>query len=140
MKEEDILNKKEKTVVLLAASIASGCQPCTKYHIERGLETGFTEDEIRKVVVLAISVRDKATRYMESFAHNKEAETRTEIQEDLDRNDILVGIAASYSINFQIDYSIYLSIGKKRGMSDRELSEIIIMSRAVSDKARSLLI
>ncbi len=140
MKEEDILNKKEKTVVLIAASIASGCQPCTKYHIERGLETGFTEDEIRKVVVLGISVRDKATRYMESFALNKEAETRTEIQEDLDRSDLLVGIAASYSINFQIDYSIYLSIGKKRGMSDRELSEIIIMSRAVSDKARSLLI
>jgi hypothetical protein len=77
---------------------------------------------------------------MESFALNKEAETGTEIQEDLDRNDILVGIAASYSINFQIDYSIYLGIGKKRGMSNRELSEIIIISRAVSDKARSLLI
>ena len=79
MKEEDILNKKEKTVILLAASIASGCQPCTKYHIERSLESGFTEEEIRKIVVLAISVRDKATRYMEFFAHNKEAETGTGI-------------------------------------------------------------
>jgi AhpD family alkylhydroperoxidase len=140
MKEDDILNKKEKTIVLLAASIASGCQPCTKYHIERGLEYGFTEEEIGKIVVLAISVRDKATRNMESFAHNKEAESGTGIEEDLDRNDILVGIAASYSINFQTGYSTYLSIGKKRGMSNRELSEIIIISRAVTDKARSLLI
>ena len=140
MKEEGILNKKEKTVVLLASSIASGCLPCTKYHIERSLESGFTEDEIRKIVVLAISVRDKATRYMESFALNKEAESGTAIQKNLDRNDILAGIAASYSINFQTDYSIYLSIGKKRGMSDSELSEIIIMSRAVSDKAKSFLI
>jgi AhpD family alkylhydroperoxidase len=142
MKEKEILDQREKHIVFIGASIGSGCRPCTKYHVTKSLEDGFTDDEIHKILSLAISVRDMATRNMKSFAMNKfpEAESGLEIQESLNRNDILVGLAASYCINFHPGFSKYKSFAQKNGINDEELSEILKISGAVSDKARSLLI
>ena len=45
MEMEDILNKKERQIVYLGASIASGCLPCTKFHLRRSSEAGLTDVE-----------------------------------------------------------------------------------------------
>jgi hypothetical protein len=82
-----------------------------------------------------------ATRNMQSFALNKfpETESGPEIQENLNRNDILVALASCYCINFHPGFSKYRSFAQKAGINDEELSEILKISGAVSDKARSLL-
>lgn len=139
MEKEDILNKKERQIVYLSASIASGCLPCTKFHLRRSSEAGLTDAEVNKVLALAISVKDNATRSMESFIHNHKTgdNIKENRQEDINRNIMLVGIAASYSVNFPSSLEKYMSIGRINGISDRELSEIIKISRLVIDMARA---
>ena len=136
---EEMLNKKEKQLVYLSASIASGCHPCTKYHLRKSLEAGLTDIEINKTLALAISIRDDATNYMRSLAQNQKTGDNmgTENQESLNRDDILVGIAASYSINFPVGLEKYLSIARNIGISNAELSDVISLSKFVIDKARA---
>jgi AhpD family alkylhydroperoxidase len=139
MEREDILNKKERQIVYLGASIASGCLPCTKFHLRRSLGAGLTDIEINKVLAFTISVREHATRSMESFIHNHKSvdNVKEDKQENIKRNNVLVGIAAAYSINFPSSLEKYMSIGRINGISDRELSEIIKISKSVIDMARA---
>ena len=71
---EDFLNIKEKQLVYLSASIASGCRPCIKYHLKKSSETGLTDEEINNTLDLAISIRNNATRSIELSARNKKIE------------------------------------------------------------------
>jgi len=142
MKEKDILNQHDKHLVFLGASIASGCWPCTKYHVMRSLEAGFTDNEIDKIISMAITVRNMATRTLDSFVKNKfpELEPGPGIQETLSRDEILVDLAASFTVNFHPGFLEYKKLAQKTGFTEEELSEILKFSQAVSDKARSLLI
>jgi len=70
MEGEETLDKKEKQTVYLSASIASGCQPCTKFHLRKSSEAGLSDVEINKTIAFALSIRNDATRSMESFIHN----------------------------------------------------------------------
>ena len=136
---EEVLNKKEKQLVYLSASIASGCHPCTKYHLRKSMEAGLTDIEINKTLALAISIRDNATNFMGLLAHNQKTGDNMgmENQESLNRDDILVGIAASYSINFPVGLEKYLSIARNIGVSNAELNDVISLSKFVIDKARA---
>lgn len=142
MKEKEILEEHDKHLVFLGASIGSGCRPCTKYHVMKSLEAGFTAIEIDKIISMATSVRDMATRNLESFVANNfpEAEPEPEIKENLDRNEILVDLAASFTVNFHQGFLKYKTLAQKAGLSEEVISEILKYSRAVSDKARSLLV
>lgn len=142
MKEKEILDQHDKHLVFLGASIGSGCRPCTKYHYMKSLEAGFTENNINRFISMAISVRDIATRNLESFVINKFPETEPEsgIQKNLNRDEILVGLATSYTANFHPGFLIYKNMAQKSGLNKEQLSEILKFSQAVSDKARSILI
>jgi AhpD family alkylhydroperoxidase len=141
MKEKEILDERDKHLVFLGASIGSGCRPCTKYHVVKSLEAGFTDNEISKIITMAISVRDLATRNLESFVINKfpEAEPRLGIKENLSRDEIIVDLAVSYTVNFHPGFLEYKKLAQKSGLNEEQLSEILKFSLAVSDKARSLL-
>ena len=139
MNMEGSLNIKEKQLVYLSASIAAGCHPCTKYHLRKSREAGLTDIEINKILALTTSIRDNATNYMGSFAHNQKTADKLEVEnrESRNRDDILVGIAASYSTNFPVGLEKYLSTAINIGISDVELSDIINLSKFVVDKARA---
>ena len=136
---QEIIKKKEKELIYLGASIASGCRPCTLYHLRKSSEAGLTDIEINKTINLTISIRNNATRYMESLANNRKTEKN--LAEDkrvtINRNDILVGIAASYAVNFTSGLEDYMSIGKNNGLSESELGEIIKISKSVIEMARA---
>jgi AhpD family alkylhydroperoxidase len=142
MNEKEILDQRDKHLVFLAASVGSGCRPCTKYHVNQSLGEGFSEDEIKKVLTLAISVRDTATRKFEAFAFNgfSEADTKTETLVNADRSEIIICLAASYCINCNPVFQRYLTLARKTGIGEEAISEILRFSGAVSEKARSLLV
>jgi len=139
MEREEILNQKEKQIVYLSASIASGCRPCTKYHLRRSYEFGLSDFKIKKSIALAISIRNNATHSMESLAsnHNSGENIEEDNQVSINRNNILVGIAAAYSVNFPSYLEKYMSIARTNGVCDEELSEIIKISKSVNDMARA---
>jgi AhpD family alkylhydroperoxidase len=142
MNEKEILDQRDKHLVFLAASVGSGCRPCTKYHVTKSLEDGFSEAEIKKVLSLAITVRDTATRKFETFAFNNfaEADSVTETSVNADRSEIIICLAASYCMNCNPVFQKYLTLGRKSGISEDAINEILRFSGAISEKARSLLV
>lgn len=62
------LTQKEKELVAVAASIASGCLPCTTQHIKLAHETGASDSEVLKSIYIALDVRDNATEIMAEAA------------------------------------------------------------------------
>jgi AhpD family alkylhydroperoxidase len=135
----ETLNKKERQLVYLSASIASGCQPCTKFHTRKSPEAGLTDVEVNKTLAFAISIRNNATNSMKSIIHNHKKVDKIimDEQDSMNRNDALVGIAAAYSINFPKGLEKYISIARTNGINDKELCEIIKISKSVIDMARA---
>lgn len=139
MGRQEILNKKEKELIYLSASIASGCRPCTLYHLRKSSEAGLTDIEINKTINLTISIKSNATHYMESLANNRKTVKKDadKKQVSINRSDILVGIAATYAVNFTSGLENYMNIGKNNGLNESELSEIIKISKSVIEMARA---
>ena len=139
MEMGETFSNKEEQQIYLGASIASGCRPCTKYHLKRSSEAGLTDIEIEKIIAFVISIRDNATRSMESFARNQnKGEFIEEVMlESLNRSNILVGIAATYSANFPLGLEAYLSLARDNGLSSKKCNEVIALSKSVVCKARA---
>lgn len=139
MGRQEILNKKEKELIYLGASTASGCRPCTKYHLRKSSESGLTDIEINRTIALTISIRNNATCYMESLAYNGKTviNEAAEKQVNKNRNDILIGIAATYAVNFTSGLDDYIGIAKNSEFSESELGEIIKISKSVIEMARA---
>ena len=60
------LNVKEKELVNIGASVATGCKPCTDFHFKKVRDAGATDGEIKKTISYAMVVRDSAKEIMES--------------------------------------------------------------------------
>jgi 4-carboxymuconolactone decarboxylase len=52
------LNKKEKELVALGASIACNCIPCIVYHVEQAKKTGITVEQIKDAIELAKKIKE----------------------------------------------------------------------------------
>lgn len=141
MDKIEFLDRRDTHLVFLAASVGSGCRPCTKYHVTKSLEDGFSDEEIIKILSLAIAVRDTATRKLESYALNNftESDSGSETIVNTDKSEIIICLASSYCINCNTLFQKYLTIARKIGISEEAISEILRISVVISDKARSLL-
>ena len=64
------LTQKEKELVAVAASIASGCLPCTTHYIKLLREAGATEAEVLKAINIALDVRNNAAEIMAEAARS----------------------------------------------------------------------
>ena len=62
--EAPALSEKDQEIIAVGASIASGCLPCTTFHLRAASRTGASEREILQAVRDATSVRSAATEIM----------------------------------------------------------------------------
>lgn len=60
------LTYKEKELANVGASVATGCKPCTHYHLNKVREAGASDKEIRQAISDAMAVCDSAKEIMES--------------------------------------------------------------------------
>ena len=76
---------------------------------------------------------------MESFAQNQnKGEIIEEVMlESLNRSNILVGIAATYSANFPLGLEAYLSFARDNGLSSKKCNEVIALAKSIICKARA---
>ena len=56
------LNKRERSLVALAAALASDCMPCVEYHIPGARKAGLSDIEIDEAVRIADKVRQIPAR------------------------------------------------------------------------------
>lgn len=132
---------KETQVVNLSASITAGCQPCTRYHINRCKDAGISDEEIHKIIKKTEKIWCGALEEMKLRAlkrvlniNNRKVELH---QEADNRHDVLIGIVVSYTVNSTTLFAEYLQSAKKFEISRNEIFEIIVISKFIYDKAKA---
>ena len=61
------LDIKTKELVALGASVAVNCHLCLQNHINKALQAGLTEPEIKYAIEVGITVRSGAANRMDNF-------------------------------------------------------------------------
>ncbi|MCP4177178.1 MAG: hypothetical protein GY756_05365 [bacterium] len=141
MKQEELFSKQEKELIYLGASIAAGCTPCTKYHVKKSKDVGLSDTEIDEVIKNTASMVNSFAVEMEAVARHENKKTISddfvEDKENQTRENILVSLAASYSVRSEFYFRKHIKIAKIHGIIDSEICEIVKLSGFVIDKARA---
>jgi AhpD family alkylhydroperoxidase len=138
MTTRETLTQKEKELVAVAASIASGCLPCTTHHIKVVREAGACEAEVLGAIGIALDVRDNATEVMaESAQGNLNYEYPGNRQSSSLTQPIhaLVAIGAALACNSVAGLEYYLTAARTSGASTRQIQTAIGIARAIRKKA-----
>lgn len=123
------LTFKEKELVNIGASVATGCKPCTDYHFEKVREAGASDEEIEQAISDALAVRDSAREIMEShglshlgIAKSVEDSSRayrtTRIQE-------LVAVGAAFAVNCTTNLEKHLAAAQSLGITEDEIRSVL---------------
>jgi AhpD family alkylhydroperoxidase len=140
------LSQKEKELAAVAASIAAGCQPCTAHHVEAARNAGATEDQIRRAVDDALSVRQNSTKVMANLAAELlggEPETKAPCCDGDALIHELVFATAALALNCTTSLENHLKAAQRLGASDREIQSALGVARVVrkvaGEKAEAVL-
>ena len=97
------LTVKERELVNVGASVATGCKPCTDYHFEKVRGAGATDAEIKRAITDAVAVRDSAREIMESHGLQHLGIVRAGEQEPHETSTTrireLVAVGAAFAVN-----------------------------------------
>jgi AhpD family alkylhydroperoxidase len=134
----EILTQKEKELVAVAASIASGCVPCTMHHIEAVREAGASEAEVLGATRIALDVRDNATEVMAEVAQgslNYEYPGKAQSGSIKHPIDNLVALGAALACNSVAGLEYYLITARATGASTHQIQTAIGIARSIRKSA-----
>ena len=138
MSTKEILTQKEKELVALAASIASGCVPCTMHHIKAVREVGASEAEVLGATRIALDVRDNATEMIAEVAQgslNYEYPGKAR-SSSLERPiDYLIALGAALACNSVAGLEYYLATARTTGASTHQIQTAIGIARSIRKSA-----
>jgi len=132
------LTQKEKELVAVAASIASGCLPSTTQHIQLARETGASESEVLRSIYIASDMRDNATEIMAEAAQgNSVVEYPIRMQSGSIEQPIdnLVSMGAALAYNSVPGLEYHLTEAKSAGASTRQIQTVAGIVRAIRKEA-----
>jgi AhpD family alkylhydroperoxidase len=141
MAGETIFSEKERAIINLATSLASGCWPCMKYHLRISKKSGLCDDEIMEIFDLTDDICTHAFRIMklrslELFKGKPIKETGFHLSCH-NRRIVLVGLALSYAVNSTALTNRYLACARKLEISESEISGVIDLSKFTWGRARA---
>ncbi len=125
------LTFKEKELVNIGASVATGCKPCTDYHFKKVRKAGASDEEVKQAISYAMLVRDSARGIMEShglqhlgFAkEEKEAELHS--PEETTRIKELVSIAAAFAVNCTTNLKKHMAAARTVEITEEEIESVL---------------
>ena len=138
MSTVEILTQKEKELVAVAASIASGCVPCTMHHLKAVREAGASQAEVLGVTRIAVDVRDNATEVMAEVAQgslNYEYPGKAQSGSIKQPIDNLVALGAALACNSVTGLEYYSATTKAAGASTRQIQTAIGIARSIRKSA-----
>lgn len=130
--------QKEKELVAVAASIASGCLPCTTQHIKLARETGATDGEVLRSIYIALDVRDNATEIMaEAALGNPVNEYPIKGQPGSMGQpvDDLISMGAALACNSVAGLEYHMWKARMAGASTRQIQTAMGIARAIRKEA-----
>ena len=134
----EILTQKEKELVAVAASIASGCVPCTMHHLKAVREAGASQADVLGVIRIALDVRDNATEVMAEVAQgslNYEYPGKAQSGSIKQPIDNLVALGAALACNSVTGLEYYSATTKAAGASTRQIQTAIGIARSIRKSA-----
>lgn len=141
------LTTKERELVSVGASLAAGCKLCANFHYKEVQRAGATDDEIRKAMMDAISVRDQAKKIMERHGlkllglksrRAADDEDDSGSVNEANRMTALVSVAAAFAVNCTTSLDKHLTTARSVGVTDDEIKEVVDLARFIKGKADSL--
>ena len=128
-------------MVNISTSIAAGCQPCTKYHINKCKKTLISVDEINDVIKKTQHIYNNAIVIMTTKAladvNNENYCINKSTIDNTDRINTFIGIAVSYTVNNTTLLRDFLSLADHLEISNNEISEIIEITKFIYAKAKA---
>ena len=135
------ITPKEKELAAVGMSVATGCKPCTDFHVKAARKSGASDAEIKQAMSDAVAVRRGATEVMEAYglAHLGEGHpgadpdrigTTTRVKE-------LVCIGAAFGVNCVSTLKAHLEAAESVGISHDEITTVVKLSAFIKGKAAS---
>jgi AhpD family alkylhydroperoxidase len=118
------LSEKEGEIIAVGASVASGCLPCTKFHLRVAAAVGAEAGEILQAVRDAMRVRGEAAAIMAragGLSPDEIVPPRQAPQEGPALIRELVMTGAAYAINCATSLGAHMAAARALGASDRQL-------------------
>ena len=136
--EGPVLSEKDQEIIAVGASVASGCLPCTKFHLKAAASVGASKDEIRQAVADATQVRRTATELMAKAGGLSPADEAQAIPDTAglpSRIRELTAAAAAYAVNCSANLGAHMTAARALGATDRQMFAAIKIACAVRDVA-----
>lgn len=135
------ISAKEKELTAVGISVATGCKPCTDYHVNAVRKAGAADHEIGQAVADAVAVRRAATAIMarHARAHLGEVipETESKPAEPPNRIRVLVSIGAAFGVNCVASLKEHLAEAEAVGISQDEIARIVKLAAYIKKQAAS---
>ena len=135
------ITPKEKELAAVGMSVATGCKPCTDFHVKAARTSGATDTEIRQAMSDALAVRRDAAEIMEAYGLTRLGEGRPGVDPDrigtTTRVKELVCIGAAFGVNCVSTLKAHLEAAESVGISHDEITTIVKLSAFIKGKAAS---
>ena len=138
MSTAEILTQKEKELVAVAASISSGCVPCTMHHLKAAREAGASEAEVLGATRIALDVRDSATEVMAevgqenlNYGYPGKAQSGS-LEQPIDN---LVALGAALACNSVAGLEYYSAVTRASCASSHQIQTAIGIARSIRKSA-----
>ena len=135
------ITPKEKELAAVGMSVATGCKPCTDFHVKAARKSGASEAEIKQAMSDAVAVRRGATEIMEAYGLAHLGEHRPGADPDrvgtTTRVKELVCIGAAFGVNCVSNLKAHLEAAEGVGISHDEITTIVKLSAFIKGKAAS---
>ena len=135
------ITSREKELAAVGISVASGCKPCTNYHVKAARDADASDEDIKQALTDALAIRRIATEIMQHHALSRlgDAEPHDSSEEtgDTTRTRELVFIGAAFGVNCVSSLKHHLDASKTVGVTQEEATEVAKLAVFVKQKAAS---
>lgn len=123
------LTIKEKELVNIGASVATGCKPCTDYHFKKVRDAGASDEEIKQAISDAMLVRDSAKEIMESHGLKHLGISKEDFEssriEGTKRIKELVSVAAAFAVNCTTNLKKHIAAARTVDITEEEIESVL---------------
>jgi len=135
------ITSREKELAAVGISVASGCKPCTNYHVKSAREANASDEDIKQAMSDALAIRRVATEIMQHHALSRLGEAEPHISPDetgeTNRTRELVYVGAAFAVNCVSSLKQHIDAGRTLGITQEEATEVAQLAVFVKQKAAS---
>ncbi len=139
MTNDTPLSAKQEELIAVGASIAAGCQPCSRFHFRAAQAAGASEEEVWQAVRRALEVRTAATKIMADLADRylgrTPAQPEAEPQAESSIPGQLIALGAAVAANCATTVETSAIAAWRMGANEAQITTAVKIARAVREMA-----